>query len=214
MRLARFVWFVIQHKLLLKQNRVNHHPFYLIGYSISFEKINKKWNGRLRTSLRAAAFKEALSTYFTAFPLRKQSFDLKILDLDRYRSFLFTWWLSAVEDSWSALWSFCFRFLLSLSAILLRTWEHAQHISWSDLPPGFVHMHEHCYLVTREGVRLCRPIALSPQVMSPQPKLRRPNIGVVSPQHQSCVAPTRNFAYQVKVCKILRSIYANDRLIT
>ena len=25
--------------------------------------------------------------------------------------------------------------------------------------------------------RLCRPIALSPQVMSPQPKLRRPNIG-------------------------------------
>ena len=79
MRLARFVWFVIQHKLLLKQNRVNHHPFYLIGYSISFEKINKKWNGRLRTSLRAAAFKEALSTYFTAFPLRKQSFDLKNL---------------------------------------------------------------------------------------------------------------------------------------
>ena len=64
------------------------------------------------------------------------------------------------------------------------------------------------------GVRLCRPIALSPQVTSPQPKLRRPNIGVVSPQHQSCVAQTRNFAYQVKVCKILRSIYANDRLIT
>ena len=64
------------------------------------------------------------------------------------------------------------------------------------------------------GVRLCRPIALSPQVTSPQPKLRRPNIGVVSPQHQSCVAQTRNFTYQVKVCKILRSIYANDRLIT
>ena len=33
------------------------------------------------------------------------------------------------------------------------------------------------------GVRLCRPIALSPQVTSPQPKLRRPNIEVVSPQH-------------------------------
>ena len=43
---------------------------------------------------------------------------------------------------------------------------------------------------SNEGVRLCRPIALSPQVMSPQPKLRRPNIGVVSPQHRGCVAPT------------------------
>ena len=73
---------------------------------------------------------------------------------------------------------------------------------------------EETHSVVKKGVRLCRPIALSPQVTSPQPKLRRPNIGVVSPQHQSCVAQTRNFAYQVKVCKILRSIYANDRLIT
>ena len=60
----------------------------MMGYSISYEKINKKWNGRLRTSLRAAAFKEASSTYFTAFPLRKQSFDLKNLKFGPI-SFLF-----------------------------------------------------------------------------------------------------------------------------
>ena len=53
------------------------HPFHLIRYSISYEKINKKWNGRLKTSLRTAGFREALSIYFAAFPLRKQSFDLK-----------------------------------------------------------------------------------------------------------------------------------------
>ncbi len=35
------------------------------------------------------------------------------------------------------------------------------------------------------GARLCHPIALSPQVTSPQPKLRRPNIKVVSPQHRN-----------------------------
>ena len=39
--------------------------------------------------------------------------------------------------------------------------------------------------------RLCRPIALSHQVMSPQPKLRHPNIGVVSPHHQNYVAPSK-----------------------
>lgn len=55
---------------------------------------------------------------------------------------------------------------------------------------------------------MCRPIALSPQVTSPQPKLRRPNIGVVSPQHQSCVAQTRNFAYQVKVGGCRHVIFA------
>ena len=45
-----------------------------------------------------------------------------------------------------------------------------------------------CSLIVRLcGVRLCRSIALPPQVTSPQPKLRRPNIGVVSPQHQSPV---------------------------
>ena len=48
----------------------------------------------------------------------------------------------------------------------------------------------------------------------PTSELCRPNIVVVSLQHQSCDAQTRNFAYQVKVCKILRSIYANDLLIT
>ena len=53
------------------------HPFHLIRYSISYEKINKKWNGRLKTSLGTAAFKEAVSTYFAAFPLRKQSFSQK-----------------------------------------------------------------------------------------------------------------------------------------
>ena len=53
------------------------HPFHLIRYSISYEKINKKWNGRLKTSLGKAAFKEAVSTYFAAFPLRKQSFSQK-----------------------------------------------------------------------------------------------------------------------------------------
>ena len=58
--------------------------------------------------------------------------------------------------------------------------------------------------------RLCRP---NRSYVAPTSELCRPNIVVVSPQHQSCVAPTRNFAYQVKVCKILRSIYANDRLI-
>ena len=76
------------------------------------------------------------------------------------------------------------------------------------------HARRECVRVCSMGVRLCRPIALLPQVTSPQPKLRRPNIGVVSLQHQSCDAQTRNFAYQVKVCKILRSIYANDLLIT
>ena len=50
------------------------HPFHLIRYSISYQKINKKWNGQLKTSLGTAALKEALSTYFAAFPLRKQPF--------------------------------------------------------------------------------------------------------------------------------------------
>ena len=53
------------------------HPFHLIRYSISYERINKKWNGRLKTSLGIAAFKEAVSIYFAAFPLRKQSFSQK-----------------------------------------------------------------------------------------------------------------------------------------
>ena len=48
----------------------------------------------------------------------------------------------------------------------------------------------------------------------PTSELCRPNIVVVSLQHQSCDAQTRNFAYQVKVSKILRSIYVNDLLIT
>ena len=62
----------------------------------------------------------------------------------------------------------------------------------------------------------CRPRLrrLNRSYVAPTSELCRPNIVVVSPQHQSCVAQTRNFAYQVKVCKILRSIYANDRLIT
>ena len=76
------------------------------------------------------------------------------------------------------------------------------------------HARRECVRVCSMGVRLCRPIALLPEVTSPQPKLRRANIGVVSPQHRSCVAQTRNFAYQVKVCKIVRSIYANDLLVT
>ena len=50
------------------------HPFHLMRYSISYEKINKRWNGRLKTSLRTAPLKQALSTYVAAFPLRKQSF--------------------------------------------------------------------------------------------------------------------------------------------
>ena len=52
------------------------------------------------------------------------------------------------------------------------------------------HARRECVRVCSMGVRLCRPIALLPQVTSPQPKLRRPNIGVVSPQHRGCVAPT------------------------
>ena len=40
------------------------HPFHLIRYSFSYEEINKKWNGRVSTSI-------------AAFPFRKQSFDLK-----------------------------------------------------------------------------------------------------------------------------------------
>ena len=72
--------------------------------------------------------------------------------------------------------------------------------SQTRLPVSSLHYQQEC----QKECRLCRPIALSPQVMSPQLKLRRPNIGVVSPQHHGCVAPTS---------KILRSIYANDRLI-
>jgi len=52
-------------------------------------------------------------------------------------------------------------------------------------------------LMSRDECRLCSPIALSPQVVSPHrscvaptSKLCRPNIEVVSPQHRSCVAPT------------------------
>ena len=50
------------------------HPFHLIGYSISYEKIIKKWNGRLKTSLGTPPLKQASSTYFATFPLRKQFF--------------------------------------------------------------------------------------------------------------------------------------------
>ena len=50
------------------------HPFHLIRYSISYEKTNKRSNGRLKTSLGTAPLKQALSTYFAALPLRKQSF--------------------------------------------------------------------------------------------------------------------------------------------
>ena len=53
------------------------HAFHLIRYPISYEKINKKRNGRLKTSLGIAAFKEALSNNFAAFSLRKQSFSQK-----------------------------------------------------------------------------------------------------------------------------------------
>ena len=47
-----------------------------------------------------------------------------------------------------------------------------------------------CVRVCSMGVRLCRSIALLFQVTSPQPKLRPPNIGVVLPQHRSCLTPT------------------------
>ena len=46
--------------------------------------------------------------------------------------------------------------------------------------------------------RLCRPLALSPQVMSPQPKLRRPSIEVVSPQ---LVSPHRSQVTQTVYCE-------------
>ena len=183
MRLARFVWFVIQHKLLLKQNRVNHHPFYLIGYSISFEKINKKWNGRLRTSLRAAAFKEALSTYFTAFPLRKQSFDLKNLRFGPI-SFLF----------------------IHLMIIRCRGFVKRVVVVLFSFPALSVrHLVTHlracaAYKLVRftAGVRayawaLLLSNAWGCQVVSPHCLVAPGYVApteVTSPQHRSCVAPT------------------------
>ena len=44
-----------------------------------------------------------------------------------------------------------------------------------------------CSLIVRLcGVRLCRSIALPPQVTSPQPKLRRPNRSYVAPTSELC----------------------------
>ena len=52
------------------------------------------------------------------------------------------------------------------------------------------HARRECVRECVPWVSGCRSIALLFQVTSPQPKLRRPNIGVVSPQHRSCLAPT------------------------
>ena len=57
--------------------------------------------------------------------------------------------------------------------------------------------------------RLCRPIALSPQ-----PKLRRPSIEVVSPQHRNCIAPSKKSNSNCVLWSLLichGSISFNDR---
>ena len=56
-----------------------------------------------------------------------------------------------------------------------------------------------CSLIVRLcGVRLCRSIALPPQVTSPQPKLRRPNIKVLLSRWLTLQLPERKSSSRVK----------------